>query len=57
MNIIVRILSYVLVTFLIIKAIFYGFFEIQQKNAFGGFFVIAFSSFVYIFFVLIMAFQ
>lgn len=57
MNIIVNILFYILATFLSVKTVFYGIFEIQQKNFFGGVFVIIFSSLVYLLFIIVMIFN
>ncbi len=57
MNYIVNILFYILATFFGIKTIFYGLYEIQQKNKFGGSFVIIFCIFAYVLFMAMMLLQ
>lgn len=57
MNYIVNVLFYILATFFGVKTIFYGAYEIKQKNIFGGIFVIGFCISAYVLFVVMMLSQ
>lgn len=57
MNYTVNILFYILATFFGIKTIFYGIYELHQKNILGGIFVVGFSIIAYILFIAMMAIQ
>jgi len=55
MNILTNCLFFILSTFFCIKTIFYGIYELKQKNTFGGSFVIVLSFISYILFIVIMS--
>ena len=57
MNYLINILFYILATFFGIKTIFFGVYEIQQKNIFGGVLVILFALQAYVLFVAMMIMQ
>lgn len=57
MNYLINILFYMLATFFGIKTIFFGVYEIQQKNIFGGILVIMFALQAYILFMAMMLMQ
>ncbi len=54
---IIKIFFYFLATFFEIKTVFYGSYEIEQKNKFGGTFIIIFSAISYILFLVMMSMQ
>ena len=55
MNYLVNSLFYIIATFFSIKTIFYGIYELKQKNLFGGSFVIIFSIASYILVLVMMS--